>query len=56
MPTPDERGASATEYALLATALAAVVVAVVILVGQQIARMYDRPCERGTRPAAGACE
>lgn len=41
----DERGASATEYGLLAAAIAALVVAILFALGGATVELYDSTCE-----------
>lgn len=51
----DERGATAVEYAIMAAAIAAVVVAIVFVLGQQTCSHYQATTEtfRAARGAAG---
>ena len=41
----DERGASAVEYGLLVAGIAAVIVAVVFLLGGQVQNAFDKTCD-----------
>jgi pilus assembly protein Flp/PilA len=41
----DERGASAVEYGLLVAGIAAVIVAVVFLLGGEIQSAFDKTCD-----------
>jgi pilus assembly protein Flp/PilA len=43
--TPDDTGASAVEYALLAAAVAAVIVAIVFALGQNVFSLFDKTCQ-----------
>ncbi|WP_134767505.1 Flp family type IVb pilin [Nocardioides sp. 1609] len=42
----DERGASAVEYGLLVAGIAAIIVAVVFLLGDQITSAFDDTCDK----------
>jgi len=41
----NERGASATEYALLVTGIAAVIVLAVVLFGGKVAELFNDSCD-----------
>ncbi len=41
----DERGASAVEYGLLVAGIAALIVAIVFLLGDQIVNSFDQTCD-----------
>lgn len=42
---PDQRGATSTEYALLAVLIAVVIIAAVTLVGGKTAGLFQRTCD-----------
>lgn len=48
LPSPaplDERGASATEYGLLAVAIAALIVIIVFTLGEQVVSLFKDTCD-----------
>ena len=51
-----ERGASAVEYGLLVTAIAAIVILVVIAIGQFVKGTYDNTCGSFEGQIAGVTE
>ena len=52
----EERGASAVEYGLLVAGIAAVIVAVVIVLGGKIQAAFDTTCDAiGTSQGSGTC-
>jgi pilus assembly protein Flp/PilA len=55
----DETGASSVEYALIAVAVAALVVAVVFVLGGYVKGMFDNTCtsfsQSGWSTAGGTC-
>lgn len=52
-PRPrDDRGATSAEYSLLAVAIAAVVVVIVVALGQHVTRLYDHGCTSAAAQAA----
>jgi pilus assembly protein Flp/PilA len=50
----DDEGASAVEYALLAAAIAAVIVAVVFVLGNYVSDMFDHTSECLSTSGTGA--
>ena len=54
----EERGASAVEYGLLVAGIAAVIVAIVFLLGGQITGAFDKTCDTiaaKNTPTAATC-
>ncbi len=55
--TRDERGASAVEYGLILVGIAAVIVAIVFLLGGQVKGMFNETCESISNEAStGSCK
>jgi Flp pilus assembly pilin Flp len=54
LPARDERGASSTEYALLAVLIAVVVIAAVMLLGSKTSGMFATTCQSLPSYDAGA--
>ena len=52
MPRHDDSGASAAEYSLLVAAIAALIVAVVFVLGGHVAALFDTSCEAVRAKAA----
>jgi pilus assembly protein Flp/PilA len=52
----DERGASAVEYALLVSGIAAVIAIIVYAFGGMLATVFDKTCDSvGSSASAGTC-
>jgi pilus assembly protein Flp/PilA len=53
----DERGASATEYGLLAVAIAALIVVIVFTLGDQVVSLFQDTCDEidGKASTATSC-
>lgn len=51
-----DRGASAVEYALLVTAIAAVIVGVVMGMGSVVHAAFERTCQSMQVPVASSCQ
>ena len=52
----DDRGATAVEYALIVTAIAGLIIAIVFVLGGKTADLFGKPCnELATATATASC-
>jgi len=52
---PQDRGASSVEYALLASAIAAVIAAVVLLFGGRVTDLFQHTCDQVSKATSSTC-